>query len=360
MLKIRSELVAGVEKAQRAADLYEYLQSAIELEHATIPLYLTAVFSIKPGFNREARAIITSVANQEMLHMSIAANVLNAIGGNPVMDQPGFIPLFPGPLPMHIHEGLTASLQKVTRGQVFNVFMAIEEPERPIKLRVKQMLMMARPELATAPPPESFATIGDFYDAIKKKLRALDKIKPIFKNPSHPQVVDNTWFPKDQMFAVTDIESACKAIDVIVEQGEGTTTSPLEGPDGEPAHYYRLAQIVYGRMLVKDPETKEGYSYSGAPVPLNPAGVWNLYPDAKVVDYDPASRAYNLVQRFNHSYTSLLRALHQTFNGTPDNLGSAIGMMYELKLLANDVVSTPVGDTGYTAAPTFEYTTLPL
>ena len=62
MLKIRPELVAGVRGAKRAEDLYQYLQGAIELEHATIPLYLTAVFSIKPGFNGEARAIITSVA----------------------------------------------------------------------------------------------------------------------------------------------------------------------------------------------------------------------------------------------------------------------------------------------------------
>jgi len=356
MLKIRSELVAGVHAARSAEDLYEYLQGAIELEHATIPLYLTAAFSIKPGFNREARAIITSVANQEMLHMSIAANLLNAIGGRPVMDQPVFIPLFPGPLPMHIHEGLTASLQKVTRGLVYNVFMAIEEPERPIKLRVKQ-LMLPTPESAGPPLPESYATIGEFYDAIKVKIHELGE--PIFRHPSSPQVVDNTWFPPDQMFPVTDCASACKAIDVIVEQGEGTTTSPLEGPDGEPAHYYRLAQIVYGRMLVKDPDTKEGYSYSGAAVPLNPAGVWNLYPDAKAVDYDPNSRAYNLVQRFNYSYTALLRALHQTFNGTPETLKRAMSVMYELKLLANDVVSTAVGDTGYTAAPTFEYTTLP-
>jgi hypothetical protein len=358
MLKIRPELVAGVRSARHAEDLYEYLQGAIELEHATIPLYLTAVFSIKPGFNREARAIITSVANQEMLHMSIAANVLNAIGGRPIKDQPGFIPRFPGPLPMHIHEGLTVSLQKVTRGQVYNVFMAIEEPLRPIKLRVKQLTMVPTPEFEGVAPPESFATIGEFYDALKERIRAFGD--GIFKHPSSPQVIDNTWFPADQMFPVISAESACKAIDVIVEQGEGTTTSPLDGPDGEPAHYYRLAQILYGRMLVKDADTKEGYSYSGAPVPLNPGGVWNLYPDAKVVDYDPGSRAYNLVQRFNYSYTSLLRALHQTFNGTPDNLRRAIAVMYELKLLANDVVSTPVGDTGYTAAPTFEYTTLPL
>jgi rubrerythrin len=227
MLKIRSELVAGVRAAESAEDLYEYLQGAVELEHATIPLYLTAAFSIKPGFNREARAIIMSVANQEMLHMSIAANVLNAIGGRPEMDQPGFIPLFPGPLPMHIHEGLTASLQKVTRGLVYNLFMAIEEPEVPIKLRVKQMTMLPTPQFAAAPPAQSYATIGDFYDAIKERIHAFgDKI---FKNPSSPQVVDNTWFPPDQMFPVTDAKSACRAIDVIVEQGEGTRTSPLEG-----------------------------------------------------------------------------------------------------------------------------------
>jgi len=358
MLRIRPELVAGVRNAKCAEDLYKYLQNAIELEHATIPLYLTAAFSIKPGFNSEARAIITSVANQEMLHMSIAANVLNAIGGNPVIDKPGFIPLYPGPLPMHVHEGLVASLRKVTRGLVYNVFMAIEEPERPIKLRVKQMTMLPTPQFAAVAPSQDFATIGDFYNAIKERVRALGN--EIFKHPSNPQVVDNTWFPADQMFPVTDCKSACRAIDVIVEQGEGTRTSPLEGPDGVPAHYYRFAQIVYGRKLVKDAETDEGYSYSGAPVPLNPAGVWNLYPDAKVADYQPDSLAYNLVQRFNYSYTALLRALHQTFNGKPENLKRAIGTMYELRLLANDVVRTPIADTNYTAAPTFEYTTLPV
>ncbi len=354
MLRIRSELIARIRDVKRVEDLYEYLQNAIELEHATIPLYLTPAFSIKPGYNSEARTIILSVANQEMLHMTIAANILNAIGGAPTMDRPGFIPLYPGPLPMNVHEGLTARLAKLTRGLVSDLLMVIEEPERPIKLRVNQISMLAEPQFAAAPP--AFATIGEFYKAIKDKLRALGD--GIFKHPSNPQVVDNTWFPNDQMFPVTDFPSACKAINVIVEQGEGTRTSPLDSPGGEPAHYYRLAQIVYGRLLVKDASTKEGYSYSGAPVPLNPAGIWNLYPDAKVVDYEPG-RARNLVERFNYSYTALLRSLHTTFNGNPQNLKTAIGMMYELKLLADDVVSTPVMGTDYVAAPTFEYSAVP-
>ena len=50
MLKLKPELVAGVRAAEHKEDLYQYLQNAIELEHATIPLYLTAAFSIKSGF----------------------------------------------------------------------------------------------------------------------------------------------------------------------------------------------------------------------------------------------------------------------------------------------------------------------
>ncbi|HEX8166333.1 MAG TPA: ferritin-like protein [Beijerinckiaceae bacterium] len=355
MLKLRPEFLDEVRAAETPEDLYKHLQAAIELEHATIPLYLTAAYSIKDGYNAKARGIIVSVAIEEMLHMTIAANVLNAIGGSPTIDKPGFVPLYPGPLPMHVHEGLTASLQKATRGLIYNTFMTIEEPEVPIKLRVKQLEVLPTALFAGAPSPTGYATIGDFYAAIQQKIRDLAKKEDIF-NPSNPQVVDNTWFPASELFPVVDVDTACKAIDVIVEQGEGTKSSPLEHPGGEPAHYYRLAQIVYGRELVEDESTDEGYSYSGAAVPLDPAGVWNLLPDAKAVDYAEGSRARYLADRFNYAYTSLLRALHRTFNGEPERLRSALGLMYELRLLCADLVATPIEDTPYFAAPTFEYT----
>ena len=355
MLRVRPELVDSIRAAKDVKDLYDHVQAAIELEHATIPIYLTAAYSIKPGRSSQAQQIILSVANQEMLHMTIACNVLNAIGGSPVIDKPGFIPVYPGPLPMNVHEGLTASLQKATRGFVFNTFMTIEEPELPIKLPVKDAQVPAALELLVAKvPAASYATIGDFYEALKERITKFGE--DAFAHPSHPQVVDNTWFPSEQLFPVIDVASARKAIDVIVEQGEGTTTSPLGGLGGEPAHYYRLAQIVYGRMLVPDDTVDEGYSYSGLPVPLDPADVWNLYPDAKAVDYDPQSKARTLVDQFNFSYTSLLRALHETFNGSPGTLKAAIGLMFELRLLALTLVGTPLGTTGYMAAPTFEYT----
>jgi ferritin-like protein len=43
------------------ASLREHLQWAIELEHATIPPYLCALYSIKPGHNAQAREVLSSV-----------------------------------------------------------------------------------------------------------------------------------------------------------------------------------------------------------------------------------------------------------------------------------------------------------
>ena len=40
----------------------------------------------------EAAELIESVVMEEMLHMVLAANVLNAIGGTPSIGRPGFVP----------------------------------------------------------------------------------------------------------------------------------------------------------------------------------------------------------------------------------------------------------------------------
>ena len=57
----------------------ELLQEAIKVEHGTIPLYLTNLYSINNQSSFAAMAM-KSVVMEEMLHMVHAANVLNAIG----------------------------------------------------------------------------------------------------------------------------------------------------------------------------------------------------------------------------------------------------------------------------------------
>ena len=70
--------------------LRAHLQIAIELEHATIGLFVRAVHD-RDGANAEAARVIRSVVMEEMLHMALAANVLNAIGGAPSLNHSKFV-----------------------------------------------------------------------------------------------------------------------------------------------------------------------------------------------------------------------------------------------------------------------------
>ena len=74
------------------------LQNAIELEHATIPPYLYAIYSLGTD-NRDTADIIGSVVGEEMAHFALACNILNAIKGHPGIDTPEFIRLTPVPCP---------------------------------------------------------------------------------------------------------------------------------------------------------------------------------------------------------------------------------------------------------------------
>ena len=65
------------------AKMKEWLQRALELELATIPPYMICLLSIKLPGNREVAEILRGVMVEEMLHMVLVSNVLNAIGGQP-------------------------------------------------------------------------------------------------------------------------------------------------------------------------------------------------------------------------------------------------------------------------------------
>src|SRR5688572_10359143 len=136
-------------------DLRTRLQWAIEIEHSIIPPYLCALYSIKPGRNREAVEALTSVFIEEMLHMTLAANVLNAVGGAPVLDQPGFIPTYPQHLP-HSRGTFWIPLARFSRAAI-KTFMRIENPEAP----------------GAAAETDDYATQGQFYLAIEEALQTL-------------------------------------------------------------------------------------------------------------------------------------------------------------------------------------------
>ncbi|MFD0854275.1 ferritin-like domain-containing protein, partial [Actinomadura adrarensis] len=80
-------------------DLREHLQWAIEIEHATLPPYLCALYSLDPDRNAEAVQVVAGVFIEEMLHLALAANLLNAVGGIPRLDMPSMLPAHPRRLP---------------------------------------------------------------------------------------------------------------------------------------------------------------------------------------------------------------------------------------------------------------------
>lgn len=329
-------------------DLRACLQKAIELEHATIPPYLTALYSIREGALPEVAALLKGIVVQEMLHMCLAANVLNAIGGHPVLNAPGFLPQYPGPLPMGIGnvpgQPFIVHLRRLSLELIQDTFMVIEEPESPLDFPVGA-LAAALPE---------YRTVGQFYAALKDKLEALGP--RIFTGRRDRQVTG--WFARDELFAVTDVASAKRALDLIVAQGEGSRTSPLS-PEGQPAHYYRFAQILHGRRLVPDASVPEGYSYSGELIPFDAAGVLPMGDDPGVQEYPVDSEAWRLAERFDATYSSLLNALHLTFNGEPGRLNPAMGLMFSLRVQVAQLMATPVPGAGYNAGPRFRYTRVP-
>jgi hypothetical protein len=339
MIKLDRSVIAGIRSGRSGEELYEYLQKAIELEHSTIPPYLTAMFSLKPGTNLEIAGLIRSIVIQEMLHMTISANILIAIGGRPQINRKHFIPDYPGHLPMNIGD-LWVGIEAFSIPLVENVFMSIEQPEEEVPV-----------EKTLAAAGEEYATIGQFYDAIKEQIQRLGSSIFVDTN-APPQVVASQWFPPGKLFPITGPDSACRAIDIIKIEGEGTSLDPFQSP-GDLAHFYKFGEIAAGKKLIRTPG---GFAYGGDPIPFDPSGVWPLRPNCKIDDFPAGTQARTRVTQFAYNYANLLNTLHHAFNGDPSRLDRAIGLMYDLRVLSAALMQTAdPTKPGFNVGPSFEY-----
>ncbi|MGR6998519.1 ferritin-like domain-containing protein [Yinghuangia aomiensis] len=61
--------------------------------------YLTALYSLDPNRNAQAVELLSSVFVEEMIHLALAANLLNAVGGRPRIDTPQMLASYPRPVP---------------------------------------------------------------------------------------------------------------------------------------------------------------------------------------------------------------------------------------------------------------------
>lgn len=342
MLRIDASIIKKIESATSTLDLGEFLQKAIELEHSTIPPYLTAMYSLMPESNLEIKEILYSIAREEMLHFTIACNILNAIGGSPTIYTPSFIPNYPSTLPLNINNSIEVGLERISKTQIKEIFMEIEEPEEPLVF----------PQIFRADVTPAFATIGQFYNAIQKKIDELElEDMPGDKNLQ----VTSTFYGSDLLFPIIKKKDAISAINIIVEQGEGTKTEPLS-KDGEIAHYYRFNEIYIGKRLKKDNSVPEGYSYSGDSLVLDEDKVYPILPNTKVAELPIDSEQRKQAELFNNTYSIILKKLHECFNGNPNGINNAIMEMYRLSDVATTLVSMshPTKDS-YNVGPPFEF-----
>jgi rubrerythrin len=335
MIELKSELSAAL-SAGGVPAICTALQQAIELEHSTIPPYLYALYSMNEDLNGEIVEIVESVAIEEMLHLTLAANVLNALGGNPVLDTASFIPTYPGPLPGGVESQLTVQLAPFSMSQL-QTFLTIEEPEHPIDIPTEELA-------AAAPAP---ITIGQFYNQIIDEINKLSDSD--FANPPRNQIGPDLMF---ESVVVTNKATAVQALRTIIEQGEGTSISPEEIVGGDYAHFYRFQQIQKGKKLIPAPGQTPPWIFGGDPISLNLAGVYNVPTNPNRKNYSAAQ--LNLCDTFNYTYTNLLKTLHNTFNGHPDQLNPAIGLMMSLKSQAKAMMSG-IPDPSVITGPTFEY-----
>jgi rubrerythrin len=335
MIKLKYELMANLKQGGVDA-VKDALQQAIELEHSTIPLYLYALYSLDPKINGEIAAIIKSVVIEEMLHLTLAANVLNALGGSPVLDAPGFIPTYPGPLPGGVEDQLQQVQLAPFSFEQLNVFLTIEEPEKPIIIPEALFAAAATP-----------VTIGSYYRRIMTEIQNIDdsEFAQAPRNQIGPDAIDGS-------IVVVDKTSAIKALEIIIDQGEGTPQTPLEMGSDEPAHFYRFQQILKKKKLIPAPGKTPPWVFGGAPISLDPKGVYN-------VPINPSRQNYTGAQlfacdTFNYTYTNLLKSLHTALNGSPSELDNAIGLMMALKTQAKAMMSG-YPDPNVVTGPTFEY-----
>jgi hypothetical protein len=219
------------------SDLHRHLQHALDLEIWTIPLYLTALYSIKdlPQNKHEefpeAAKLIFSVVIQEMLHVEIIANLSNALGYPPKFKLPVYeeskgIPFIHPPyhlLPDDL-KGYEVKPQGLNK-ESLKLFCVIELPH-------------TRKEIVWE-NASGYNSIAELYEALKCGVAAL--WNTCFVGETNNRKQKNNFkeyhnsHGKQHGFSIkiNSLEEALKGIEAIVEQGEGADAKHVS-PDFRP------------------------------------------------------------------------------------------------------------------------------
>lgn len=318
-------------------ELTYLLCQAAELEHALMCQYLYAAFSLKstagPGLRADQleaverwRQVIFAIAGEEMLHWAMVQNLLTAVGSAPYVSRPHMphqAKGYPPGVQLRLLPFGEAALQH---------FVYLERPEGLERADAEGF------EPAGTPPPpmvpqevvprgQDFATQGHLYRGVERGFaRLADKLGEdrLFIGPAFHQA-DEATFGWPDLRPITDLEGANRALERIVEQGEGATG------DWATAHYGRFLSVLddYLAMRNEDPGFDPAYPVAAAGV----RAVEGIDPDVYITD--PVTCGCS--DLFNAVYELILQMIARYFafgHETPEErqvlAHAAVGLMFQV------------------------------
>jgi hypothetical protein len=333
-MTLLSDHLAVAPQKRDLAWLQEALQSAIALEHATLPLYLSAMFSLQvQGYT--VYNLVRAVAMEEMVHMAIACNILAALGGTPNIKS--LSPQFPSNgLPGGAEPDLHVVLAKLSQKQVQN-FMRLEVPAFLLDPAYRK---------------EEYPTIAKLYAGLRDAIAAnADAVRAAMKKGgTSNQVGDDIGFTTITYTEGQDpLPQLYDALDEIVLQGEGSPSHTLHADkfEGEESHYAKYCEIYYGRRYSKPhghvPLTLETQKQYFEGYPISPPEIVNLLmvPSdgyAAALKADPNGATVEAAMaKFDQAYTGIMSNLDAMWNGAAasewPSFGQAVGAMGDLRVL---------------------------
>jgi CDGSH-type Zn-finger protein/uncharacterized Fe-S cluster protein YjdI len=327
--------------------LLYWLHEAAEIEHHLMCCYLYAAFSLKrtePGWSDAQRAAverwrgaILSVVYEEMSHLALVANLMNALGAAPHMNRPAF-PVEAGPYPA----GFVIRLQPFSAATIEH-FKFLERPAASgmadaEAFAPQKHYARAIPEGRLSPGPRDYATVGELYELLVRSLEICATAQgeaALFVGDPALQV-DAQLAPLPGIIAVTDLASARQAIATIVTQGEGAGS---EEADSHFCRFTRIGEELAG-LVAADPAFEPAW-----PAATNPVMNVPIHSPADRVHIDEP-RIARWLDIGNAMYTTSLRCLLQGF-GARDRrakatwLAASFAMMRGLMPVGQGLAARP-------------------
>jgi hypothetical protein len=341
------------------------LNEAAELEHAIACQYLYAAFSMKRSSEegvdarqlesiKRWRKLIVEIATEEMLHLALVNNLLTSIGAAPRLGRPN-LPQRGRYYPPGVQLAFVPFGERALRHFLFlerPEGITLQDAEGFESLEEAEPLLMSEEDIV--PRPQHFQTVGHLYRAIEEGFAHLVERHGeewVFLGDEYAQAMAEAFWWND-LVRVTDLASARKAIETVVEQGEG--------PRGHwrDAHYGRLLVILgeYLTMKKANPDFEPSR-------PVEPACV------SRILDAEPGIEATEpftarVLDAFNVAYEIMLQVLARYFAHGHERdeqlqilADVAVGLMVRVITPLGDLATMlPIGPEapGRTAGPSFE------